>query len=176
MNIDAKILNKILANRASLVAQWLRVCLTMQGTWVHAPVQEDPTCRGWPRGPWPLSLRVRSLCSATGEVAAVRGPRTAKKKKLLITHRTLSTVLVKKDKTVKKDSCCLHGAYILVISKVTHGNHLHLMSKSQAQYSFCSSTRHDIWTAVLSVGSQIFQMIMKTRRTFVRRVSRNGII
>ena len=31
---------------ASQVAQWLRVHLTMQGTWVRAPVREDPTCRG----------------------------------------------------------------------------------------------------------------------------------
>ena len=38
---------------------------------------------GWAREPWPLSLRVRSLCSATGEATAVRGPRTEKKKKLL---------------------------------------------------------------------------------------------
>ena len=36
---------------------------------------------GWAREPWPLSLRVRSLCSTTGEAAAVRGRRTAKKKK-----------------------------------------------------------------------------------------------
>ena len=34
---------------------------------------------GWAREPWPLSLRVRSLCSATGEATTVRGPRTAKK-------------------------------------------------------------------------------------------------
>ena len=32
--------------RASLVAQWLRVRLPMQGTRVRAPVREDPTCRG----------------------------------------------------------------------------------------------------------------------------------
>ena len=32
--------------RASLVAQWLRICLTMQGTQVRALVREDPTCRG----------------------------------------------------------------------------------------------------------------------------------
>ena len=32
--------------RASLVAQWLRVCLLMQGTRVRALVWEDPTCRG----------------------------------------------------------------------------------------------------------------------------------
>ena len=31
--------------RASLVAQWLRVCLPMQGTRVRALVWEDPTCR-----------------------------------------------------------------------------------------------------------------------------------
>ena len=55
---------------ASLVAQWLRVCLPMQGTRVRALVWEDPTCRGaaWAREPQLLSLRVWSLCSAT------RGP------------------------------------------------------------------------------------------------------
>ena len=36
---------------------------------------------GWAREPWPLSLDVRSLCSATGEATTVRGQRTAKKKK-----------------------------------------------------------------------------------------------
>ena len=30
----------------SLVAQWLRICLPVQGTWVRALVWEDPTCRG----------------------------------------------------------------------------------------------------------------------------------
>ena len=33
-------------NGASLVVQWLRIRLPMQGTWVQALVQEDPTCRG----------------------------------------------------------------------------------------------------------------------------------
>ena len=32
--------------RASLVAQWLGVCLPRQGTRVRALVWEDPTCRG----------------------------------------------------------------------------------------------------------------------------------
>ena len=27
-----------------LVAQWLRICLPMQGTWVRALVREDSTC------------------------------------------------------------------------------------------------------------------------------------
>ena len=31
---------------ASLVAQWLRICLPMQGTRVRTLVWEDPTCRG----------------------------------------------------------------------------------------------------------------------------------
>ena len=32
--------------RASLVAQWLRICLPMHGTRVRALVWEDPTCHG----------------------------------------------------------------------------------------------------------------------------------
>ena len=32
--------------RASLVAQWLRIRLSTQGTRVRALVWEDPTCRG----------------------------------------------------------------------------------------------------------------------------------
>ena len=35
-----------MTNRASLVAQWLRICLPMQGTRVQGLVREDPTCRG----------------------------------------------------------------------------------------------------------------------------------
>ena len=37
---------KNLPTGASLVAQWLRICLPMQGTRVRALVWEDPTCRG----------------------------------------------------------------------------------------------------------------------------------
>ena len=33
-------------SRASLVAQWLRIHLPMQGTRVRALVREDPTCHG----------------------------------------------------------------------------------------------------------------------------------
>ena len=33
-------------HRASLVVQWLRTRLPMQGTQVRALVREDPTCRG----------------------------------------------------------------------------------------------------------------------------------
>ena len=28
----------------SLVVQWLRICLTMQGTWVQSLVWKDPKC------------------------------------------------------------------------------------------------------------------------------------
>ena len=35
-----------LLSQASLVAQWLRIGLPMQGTRVRALVREDPTCRG----------------------------------------------------------------------------------------------------------------------------------
>ena len=41
-----KTLNSKRYMRASLVAQWLRVCLPMQGTRVRALVWEDLTCRG----------------------------------------------------------------------------------------------------------------------------------
>ena len=32
--------------RISLVAQWLRICLKIQGKWVRSLVREDPTCWG----------------------------------------------------------------------------------------------------------------------------------
>ena len=44
------LINKTIKNDtilgASLVVQWLRVCLPMQGTRVRALVWEDPTCHG----------------------------------------------------------------------------------------------------------------------------------
>ena len=41
-----KLNNKMKKGWASLVAQWLRICLPMQGAQVRALVWEDPTCRG----------------------------------------------------------------------------------------------------------------------------------
>ena len=38
--------SKIIETGTSLVVQWLRICLPMQGTRVRALVREDPTCRG----------------------------------------------------------------------------------------------------------------------------------
>ena len=75
---------------ASLVAQWLRICLPMQGTWVRALVWEDPTCRGatkpvrhncWACALEPVShnycARVPTAHALQREATAVRGPRTA---------------------------------------------------------------------------------------------------
>ena len=66
---------------ASLVAQWLRVCLPMQGTWVRALVWEDPTCHG---ATAPVSHNYWACASGalappTREAAIVRGPRTTMK-------------------------------------------------------------------------------------------------
>ena len=44
--IEDRICGKEVEKRASLVAQWLRICLLMQGTRVRALVWEDPTCHG----------------------------------------------------------------------------------------------------------------------------------
>ena len=78
---------------SSLVAQWLRICLPMQGTWVWALVREDPTCRGAAKpvchNYWACALEpashnywgpcVRSPCSTTREATAMRSPHTATK-------------------------------------------------------------------------------------------------
>ena len=37
---------KIVKGWTSLVVQWLRISLPVQGTWVRSPVREDSTCRG----------------------------------------------------------------------------------------------------------------------------------
>ena len=53
----------------SLVAQWLRICLPMQGTRVPALVQEDLTCH---RATKPTCHNYWSPCSATREATAMR--------------------------------------------------------------------------------------------------------
>ena len=68
-------------NRASLVAQWLRICLPMQGTQVRAPGlgRSHMPQSNWAHEPQLLSLCVWSLFSATTEATIMRGPRTAMK-------------------------------------------------------------------------------------------------
>ena len=89
-----------LCSRASLVTQWLRICLPMQGTRVQALVREDPTCHGatkpvhhncWACALEPASHNYRSPCATTTEAhaprarapqreaTAMRSPRTATK-------------------------------------------------------------------------------------------------
>ena len=46
MSGSKKDLQKNHSGWASLVEQWLRICLPIQGTQVQALVQEDPTCHG----------------------------------------------------------------------------------------------------------------------------------
>ena len=36
--------NRFFASWATQVAQWMRICLPVQGTWVQSLVQEDSTC------------------------------------------------------------------------------------------------------------------------------------
>ena len=66
--------------RTSLLVQWLRICLPMQGTQVQALVWEDSACRGATKpmhhNYW--SRRTQSPCSATRE-ATMRSPCNATK-------------------------------------------------------------------------------------------------
>ena len=76
--------------RASLVAQWLRICLPMQGTWVQALVWEDPTCcratKPVHHNYWACALQ--PACHnywsphATREATAMRSPHTTMKSSL----------------------------------------------------------------------------------------------
>ena len=84
-------INKFLGT--SLVAQWLRILLSMKGTWVQALVREDPTCHGATKpvchNYWACALEpashnhwsplAYSPCSATREATAMRSLWTATK-------------------------------------------------------------------------------------------------
>ena len=85
----------------SLVAQWLRICMPMQGTRVWALVRENPTCRGttnpmrhnywacalepashnyWAHVPQLLKpMHSRARAPQQREATAMRSPRTATK-------------------------------------------------------------------------------------------------
>ena len=54
------------ANGTSLVAQWLRIRLPRQGTWVRSLVREDPTCHGVKI---PRAAEQLSPCATTTEPA-----------------------------------------------------------------------------------------------------------
>ena len=64
-----------------LVAQWIRICLPVQGTQVQSLVWEDSTCH---RATKPKSYNYRSPCTCspratTGKTTAMRRPCTATK-------------------------------------------------------------------------------------------------
>ena len=66
----------------SLVAQWVRICLPMQGPWVWSLVWEDSACcratkQQLSNNYW--SPSARSTCSATREAGIVRRQRRATK-------------------------------------------------------------------------------------------------
>ena len=65
------VLNLKQCPRASLVAQWLRICLPMQGTQVRALVWEDPTCRG---AAGPVSHNCWACASGAGAPQQERPP------------------------------------------------------------------------------------------------------
>ena len=74
--------------RASLVVQWLRICLAMQRTQVLSLVWEDPMCSGTTKpmrqNHWAICnsywrLCAWSPCFATGEATAMRSPCTLTK-------------------------------------------------------------------------------------------------
>ena len=67
---------------ASLVAQWLRICLPMQGTQVRSLVREDLTCHATEQlSPCATTTEpaLYSPCSATSEATTMRSPGTATK-------------------------------------------------------------------------------------------------
>ena len=74
---DNKVKNKRIGT--SLVAQWLRICLPVQGTRLRALAREDPTCRGatkpmrhnyWARKPQLLSPRATTTEACTPRARA----------------------------------------------------------------------------------------------------------
>ena len=78
---------------ASMVAQWLRICLPMQGTWVWFLIQEEPSCcrantpichNYWAKlySPWAATTEAcvpQSLCSAAKEATTMGSLCTAMK-------------------------------------------------------------------------------------------------
>ena len=67
---------KELISGTSLVIQWLRICLPIQGAWVQSWVREDSTCCGATRPMCPNYWTAEthtplSLCSATREATTV---------------------------------------------------------------------------------------------------------
>ena len=50
-DLNGKEIQKKGINGASLVVQWLRICLGIPGLWIRSLLWEDPSCPGT-TGPW----------------------------------------------------------------------------------------------------------------------------
>ena len=87
--------------RTSLVVQWLRICLPIQGTRVWSRVLEDSSCEAtepvhrnyWadtlePRSPKYWSPRTQSLCSEAREATTMRSLHTTARESLLPAIKT----------------------------------------------------------------------------------------
>ena len=99
----------------SLVAQWLRICLPMQGTRIRALLWEDPTCHGatnpvchnyWactlePANHNYWSLCAQSLCSATREATSTRSPHTTTKSSLHLPQLEKASTQQRRPKAAK---------------------------------------------------------------------------
>ena len=106
-----------------------------------------PRC-GWARGPQLLSLHVCSLCSATGEPAMVRGPRTVMKsgprlpqlEKALAQKRRPNTAINKKNKKIKN--------YQKKKKKMIGEKKRHLMQNKESELGKGQILRRGIWSQV----------------------------
>ena len=110
---------KVAIVRASLVAQWLRIRLLMQETWVWSLVWEDPMCcratkpvhhNYWAHTP-------KSLCSATREAASMGNTRT----------------------TARESPCSLQPGKACTATKTHHSQKCKNQSVSQSTFSFLKS-------------------------------------
>ena len=70
--------------RTSLVVQWIRVQLPMQGTWVRSLVLEDPACHGAAK---PVCRNCWDLCAVTTGTCASKSLRTQKRVALTLCNR-----------------------------------------------------------------------------------------
>ena len=82
--------------KTSLVVQWLRIHLPIQGTQIQSLVQEDSTCHRATKPVYHnysheltchsyLSPRAQSLCSTTREATVIRSPSTRTREEPLFT-------------------------------------------------------------------------------------------
>ena len=139
------------------MAQWLRVCLPMQGTRVRAQVWEDPTCRG---AAAPMSQNywacASGACAPQGEAAMVRGPRTAMKsgprlpqlEKALAQKRRPNTAIskLKKNKKAKNYNEISSHTFIMAIIKKSTNNKRWWRCEEKMEYPYTVGRNVNWWS------------------------------